>query len=267
MQDADQRVRALSANKQLLLAKAVGGGVLKPARPGLVRRPDAEPPPLSPQQRQLWMGDVPPSPLYEGPPPLNQSVCLLLEGDLDPTALRWAFRRLIERHETLRMDFPVVAGAPTVRIASELDCDVPIVDLSRGSLEGRQDEALEIARNEEQTGFSHQRGPLFRAKLFRLRRDRFVLFFLIDHILFDGWSFGIFVRELGALYAAKTTSTSPELPPLSLTYADYAHSESLRLTPDLVDRTLNMWRDVLAGLDPQPDLVGDKRTAPQPFRL
>ena len=232
-----------------------------------MQRPAGEPAALSPQQRQLWTDSPQFSALYRGPPPRNQSVCLLLRGELDHAAFSWAFARLVDRHETLRMDFPVVDGQPSVRIAEHVEVDLRVTELNTGPVEQRQLDAVAIGRAEAETPFVHQAGPLFRVRLFRLDRDRYVLFFMIDHILFDGWSFGVFVRDLSALYTAKARGLASELRPLALRYSDYAYAENQRLTPEYVARTLAMWRDALADLGPQPDLAGSRRTAPQPFRL
>lgn len=266
--DIEARKRSLSPSKAALLDKLLGGGGLGAAAASPGRRPNGVPIPLSPQQRASWDDSVDLSLPYEGIPPRNQSVCLLMKGALDVAALRWAIEQILARQDCLRMDFPAVGAMPSVRVAERIELSLPVVDLDEGSWEERQVEALALARREENVPFDLCRGPLFRMRLYRLGADSHILLFLVDHILFDGWSFGVFLGELDAFYTARVTGKAARMPPLPLQYSDYAYAEAQRLGPRTVSQSLGFWRALLADMPPQPDLASPgRRRDPQPFRL
>ncbi|HEX6864791.1 MAG TPA: condensation domain-containing protein, partial [Thermoanaerobaculia bacterium] len=193
--------------------------------------------PLSFAQRRLWFLDR----LEPGSAAYNLPGAVRLAGPLDVPALAAAFAGVIRRHEALRTVFPVVDGEP-VQLVGPAEVELPLVDLR-----GRFDEAERLAQEEARTPFDLARGPVCRAKLLRLDDEEHLLLVTLHHIAADGWSLGIFLRELAALYQGEA------LPDLPVQYADYAAwQRGLHLEGQLA-----YWRERLAGL-PVLELPADR---------
>jgi amino acid adenylation domain-containing protein len=166
--------------------------------------------PLTDQQAEVWAAaQMGPSASCS----FNQCLAVTLRGALHEGALGEAFSRLVERHEALRARFDAYGGGQTVvsRIASTL----PGRDLSSLPAEARQLEVATILAREAERPFDLANGPLFRAQLVRTAVDEHVLVFTAHHIVFDGWSSGVLLRDLGALYSALRDGAAPALPPVS----------------------------------------------------
>src|SRR5256712_6345805 len=161
---------------------------------------------------------------------------LRLRGPLDVSALRQGLDEIVRRHEVLRTAFPGVDGKPVAVVAPRWRTGLPIEDLSELPAAERWPAALGRARREAQQRFDLARGPLFRAQLLRLDAREHVLLLTFHHIVTDGWSEGVFYRELTALYAALSKGGPSPLPALPIQYADYAawqrdfrHGETLEI--------------------------------------
>ncbi|MGC6488215.1 MAG: amino acid adenylation domain-containing protein, partial [Planctomycetota bacterium] len=146
-----------------------------------------------------------------------------LRGALDVTALRDALREVVQRHAALRAVFERVDGAVQMVVQPTApETVLTVEDLStapesaRGALLGQQLKAT-IARP-----FDLSEGPLFVAQLFRLSQEDHLLFFMPHHIIWDGWSFDVFYKEMAAIYAAYTEGRDHQLPPLPYSYGDFA---------------------------------------------
>ena len=207
-----------------------------------------EPPPLSFAQRRLWFLDrfEPGSPLY------NIPAAVALKGRLDPAALAAALGEVVRRHEALRTTFREVGGEPAQVIAEGAGFTLPLIDL-----QGRADAAGRLIAAEARRPFDLGRGPLLRAALLRLGAEEHVLLVTMHHIVGDGWSIGVLVRELGALYAAFGTGRPSPLPELAIQYADFAAWQRRRLSGGLLASELAWWRGELAGLPPALELPAD----------
>ncbi|HZF10702.1 MAG TPA: amino acid adenylation domain-containing protein, partial [Thermoanaerobaculia bacterium] len=205
--------------------------------------------PLSLAQRRLWFLSLlePGNPLYNLPVPLR------LVGRLDVSALGRALARIVRRHEPLRTVYAEQGGEP-VQVVLPPPVAPPLARLSLSTLPGpARSAALDaILGAEERLPFDLERGPVARFRLVELGPEEQVLIATFHHIATDGWSMGVFARELGALYAG---STLPELP---LCYADVARRERQDLARGLLERQLDFWRDRLAGL-PILELPADRR--------
>ncbi|HEY0738440.1 MAG TPA: amino acid adenylation domain-containing protein [Herpetosiphonaceae bacterium] len=210
-------------------------------------------------QRRLWFLDQwdPGSSAYHLP------VALRLAGALDTQALEASLNALTARHETLRTTFagypqgvaPDGAdGQPVQQIHAPRPWLLPLRDLSRLPLT-TQPEALaaEIAAFTRQP-FDLTRGPLLRARLLRLQPaddlDQHLLLLNVHHIVVDGWSLDVLLRELAALYNAALQGLQPDLAPLPIQYADYAAWQQQQLQGERFERLLDYWRRQLAGLQP-----------------
>jgi amino acid adenylation domain-containing protein len=207
----------------------------------------AEPLPLSFAQQRLWFLDrlAPGSPLY------NIPVAVELAGRLDRPALEAAFGEVVRRHEALRTTFRETAGGPVQEIAESIDFALPLVEVHSPQEEHR------LSAEEARRPFDLQRGPLLRAVLLRSSPERHVLLLTLHHIVSDGWSMGVLVRELGALYAAFLAGRPSPLPELAVQYADFAAWQRRHLSGELLEAELAWWRGQLAGMPTALDLPAD----------
>ncbi|HSF40783.1 MAG TPA: amino acid adenylation domain-containing protein, partial [Thermoanaerobaculia bacterium] len=197
------------------------------ARPGerswepatrFARRPGEQPLALSFAQQRLWILEQlePGSPLYNIPAKVE------LTGRLDRAALAAALGEVVRRHEALRTTFPELAGEPVQVVTEPTGFVLPRVDLQGVPESLRAGEESRLAAAEARRPFDLGRGPLLRATLLQAGAGRHVLLLNLHHIVSDGWSMGVLVRELGALYPALLEDAPSPLPALPLQYADFA---------------------------------------------
>ncbi len=214
------------------------------------------------QERQLFLELLEPLTAVN-----NLCVCVQLEGPLDLTMLQRSARRLLARHEALRTWFETDKGRPVVRIAPPA---APALDLGIVDLRERRDEApaeaLRLAELEARQPFDLSRPPLLRVKTFRLADDEHVLLVVVHHTIADGWSLGVFLRELLSQYQDLREGGTAELPPLPVQYGDFASWQRQSLRGEPLERLLGYWRRQLAGELPVLDLpVDHPRPARQTF--
>jgi amino acid adenylation domain-containing protein len=234
----------------------------EPARQ-IPRRPDRGPSPLSFAQQRLWFVDQfqPNSPSY------NIPVSLQL-GPVDAAALARAIEEVVRRHEVLRTRFVIVDGHPMQTVLPPGPVELAIVDL-RGVVDPaeRDTEIARHSREDVQRPFDIAGGPHFRVKLLQLGPASHVLLLTLHHIIADGWSTGIFLRELTALYGAYVRREPLALPELEIQYADFACWQRNQLTGEVIDEYLRYWKDQLAGSPALLELPTDRpRPAVQSFQ-
>ncbi|RYZ36054.1 MAG: amino acid adenylation domain-containing protein, partial [Myxococcaceae bacterium] len=232
--------------------------------PPLVRaeRPDVLP--LSFAQQRLWFIEQ----LGTSGTAYSIPVSLKLEGTLDTTVLQHAFDELVRRHEALRTTFRPHEGAPSQVIHPPFPMPLRHVDLtSIGSLVERQAEALRIANDEARIPFNLEEGPLVRVLLLKLGPTEHGLVLTQHHIISDGWSTSVLVREMGALYAAFSKDLPSPLPELAVQYADHSLWQRGWLQGAVLEKQLGYWREQLEGAAPYLDLPTDHpRPARQSFQ-
>ncbi len=184
--------------------------------------------PTSFAQQRLWFLDQ----LAPGNPFYNVSTALRLKGSLNFTALKQTFNELVRRHETLRTTFVMVEQQPMQAILAEscnnapsLTIPFPLIDIRNFDQE-RETQMRRIATAEAQHPFNLTTGPLLRVKLLQLDEAEYVLLLNLHHIVADGWSIGVLIRELGVLYKTfvedQQCLMSTPLPELPIQYADFA---------------------------------------------
>ncbi|MDT5270151.1 MAG: hypothetical protein QOH49_2337, partial [Acidobacteriota bacterium] len=174
--------------------------------------------PLSFAQQRLWVHDqVNPRDLA-----YNMVVALRLGGTLDAGALERSLNELVRRHEVLRTTFGEVDDQPVQVIRPVLRLGVEMLDVGHTPADGREAEARRLVSEQERRPFDLRRGPLLRCALIRLGEEEHVLVLTMHHIISDGWSVGIIIRELMAFYGAATRNAPAGLPPLPVQYADFA---------------------------------------------
>ncbi|HEX5758672.1 MAG TPA: condensation domain-containing protein, partial [Thermoanaerobaculia bacterium] len=198
--------------------------------------------PASFAQRRLWFLErlEPGSPLY------NIPVALHLAGELAVGALAGALAEIVRRHEPLRSGLEADGDEPVQVVAPHRERPLPLVDLSNRSAAGAREAARALARAEAARPFDLERGPLFRCLLARLGRREHLLLATFHHAAADGWSLGVFHRELAALYGAFRQGLPSPLPELPIQYADYAGWQRELLASGVRERQLAYWRAQLA---------------------
>jgi len=232
--------------------------------------PREGPLPLSFAQQRLWFLDQ----LESDSPLYNVPVALRVEGPLEGAVLALCLGEIVRRHEALRTVFPVLEGAegsPVQVIQPAAPLALPVVDLSGLAAAERESQALTLAGEEAVRPFDLARGPLLRGVLLRLaasgEQADHILALTMHHIASDGWSMGILVREVGALYAAFAVGRPSPLPELAVQYADYAVWQRSWLAGEILEGEIAFWRRQLAGLPPLLELPTDRpRPAVQSFR-
>ncbi|HEX6746736.1 MAG TPA: amino acid adenylation domain-containing protein, partial [Longimicrobium sp.] len=222
--------------------------------PAVVPLPHAGEAPLSFAQERLWFLDH----LQPGGSEYNLPAALRLRGALDERALEQSLGELVRRHESLRTTFASAGGEPVQVIHPAGEWALEIEDLSNLSADERETEAERRARDEAERPFDLAAGPLFRARLLRLGDGDHVLLLVIHHVVFDGWSTGVILRELGALYAAFAQGLPSPLAEPRLQYADYAGWQGEHLKSGRLDAQLAWWRERLAGAPAVLDLPTDR---------
>src|SRR5262249_15317520 len=202
--------------------------------------------PLSFAQQRLWF-------LQQlEPESVNYNIAsgVRLRGELNREGLHWAMQEIVRRHEALRTCIAVRDGRSVQMINAEVDFRVEIVDLSMLDAQESEAEVRLVAQGEAQTGFDLERAPLVRVKLLRLGEQEHVLLVTMHHIVSDGWSSGIMVREFNQLYRAYVEGEEPSLPELKVQYADYAVWQREWLQGEVLEEQLQYWRKQLAEMEP-----------------
>jgi amino acid adenylation domain-containing protein/non-ribosomal peptide synthase protein (TIGR01720 family) len=209
---------------------------------------DRETYPLSFAQQRLWFLNnfEPESPEYNIPQAFR------IEGDLDAEVMQRALREVVRRHETLRTTFRSLEGTPAQVIAQVVDMEVPLVDARQRVDDPAQawSEALRLAAADAREPFDLTLGPLMRAKLLRTGERQYLLYYNVHHIAYDGWSMGIFARELAAIYDALAAGIPSPLPELPVQYLDFAVWQRGWLSGEVLERQLSYWRRQLASVPP-----------------
>ncbi|HSL71196.1 MAG TPA: condensation domain-containing protein, partial [Longimicrobiales bacterium] len=219
--------------------------------------------PLSFAQQRLWFLDQ----LQPGVTAYNIPGALRLRGALNLTALEQSLNEIIARHETLRTVFSVVDGQPVQWIRSSLTISIVSTAVEAPAAEEWEAEVRQLAREEAARPFDLEAGPLLRARLLRLGEREHVLLLTMHHIVSDGWSMGVLVRELCALYEAFSQGGESPLAPLRVQYADYAQWQREHLVGEMLEQQLQYWREQLAGAPALLELPADRpRPAVQSFR-
>ena len=200
--------------------------------------------PASFAQQRLWFLDQ----LEPNQATYNLPVAVRLRGELDHEALRRSFDELARRHESLRTTFAAVDGQPIQVIAPELKIDLPLDDLTHLPDAEREVEALRRLNDEARRPFDLAVGPLIRVALAKLADAEHMAIVNIHHVVADGWSIGVLVRDIAALYDAYSHGEASRLPALAIQYADYAAWQRGWLQGEALQKQLDFWTEQLAGL-------------------
>ena len=210
--------------------------------------------PLSYAQQRLWFLCQldPESPVY------NIPIAVTLKGQLDTDALQRAIGEIIRRNESLRTSFVQENGIPRVVIPEEVEWSLQRID-ARGIAEEGSAELIKYASRLAQEPIEITRAPLLRAQLLTTGEESHVLLLTVHHIVFDGWSMGLFVREFEELYRAYVSGEAPRLSPLTLHYTDFAIWQRKWLESGVLEQQLAYWKKQLAGAPPVVSFPADRR--------
>ncbi|WP_157679501.1 non-ribosomal peptide synthetase [Methylovulum psychrotolerans] len=234
---------------ELALSVAQAGQSLLPP---LLPCDRSQPIPLSWAQQRLWfLAKLNP----EASAAFHITAGLRLQGKLNKTALKATLDRIVRRHEILRTCFVSVDGQPQQVIAE------PGFALWERDLRPPTADPIDINRlcaEETARPFNLAQGPLIRGQLLQLADDCHILLITQHHIISDGWSFGIIVQEVGALYPAFCQGLADPLPPLAVQYADYAVWQRQWLQGEVLAQHLDFWRQTLSAAPTLLSLPTDK---------
>jgi amino acid adenylation domain-containing protein len=209
--------------------------------------------PASFAQQRLWFLDQldPETAAY------NLPRAFRITGPLDVNVLKQAFQIVVKRHSSLRTVFDSVEGEARQIVLSDVEVEIPVIDLAGIPTQQRESEALRIASEEGKKPFDLSEGPLLRPLLLRLDPETHFLVLIIHHIITDGWSIALLFREVTKCYAALTKNETPALPELTLQYAEYAQWQREYMSGDLLKGEIEHWKHKLAGAQALLDLPTD----------
>ncbi len=214
--------------------------------------------PLSFAQQRLWILDQ----LGMGRASYNIPAAVRLRGRLGLHALEQSLGEIVRRHEALRTTFKTGTVGPVQHVAAAAPLKLTLADLRGLPAAAREREALAHAAAEAARPFDLSTGPPLRARLLRLAEGDHLLLVTIHHIVSDGWSMGLFVRELNALYESQRGGEPSPLRELPIQYADYVRWQRHWLCDVRVERPLAYWREQLAGGLPVLELPADRPRPP-----
>ena len=188
----------------------------------------------------------------------NEPLAIRLSGTLDLSVLEQSLRTLITRHEILRTSYTANNHELTRVISNKVPCDFSVVDLQSqsNSQEARYRLFDQLANEEIRKPFELSKLPLLRSHVFRIDAQTHILLLILHHIVTDGWSTGIIIKEICALYRAGTTGVPVKLPMLPIQYADYALWQHNRKKTH--EAQLEFWRAQLTNLPTHLPLPADR---------
>lgn len=192
----------------------------------------------------------------------NVPIAIRLHGHLDIEMVRKALDVIVERHEILRTTFALLDGVPMQMVAPSLILPFLQTDLSHLPESERETEAYRITQKEVQKHFDLTTGPLIRVALTRLAENEFIFVLTLHHIIADGWSIGVLVREFTTLYTAFDRGEPSPLPELEIQYGDYAHWQHELLTEEVLQQQHSYWSEQLKGAPALLTLPTDRPRPP-----
>lgn len=202
--------------------------------------------PMSFAQQRLWFLQqlTPENPAY------NVPLAVQLSGELDITALEQTFNEIVRRHESLRTNFKIIEGQPKQVVLPQLTVPLPLIDLQALTPADQQEEVERLTIEAFQQPFDLTHDALLRVKLLQLDETNNVLLLTMHHIVTDGWSIAVLIRELEALYTAFAAGRPSPLAELPIQYADFAHWQQDWLQGDVLASQLAYWQQQLEGAAP-----------------
>lgn len=199
--------------------------------------------PTSIAQRSLFLFDQ----LRPGVPYFNIPFALRITGPLNISIFQKCINEIIRRHESLRTTFATHNKEPVQIIRPKFEMKSSFIDLSYLSCDIRENAAMLLAKEEAQRAFDLSNGPLIRTRIFRLSDNDHLVIFTLHHIISDGWSVGVIIREIIILFDAFSAGKHSPLPELPIQYADFALWQKEWLHGDLIEQQTRYWKKQLTG--------------------
>ena len=209
--------------------------------------------PLSYAQQRMWFLER----LNPGSPVYNLPFAIRIKGDLKPDIFEAAIKKIIRRHEILRTTFREVKGEVRQVVSTKASIGIERLEAGAGEIES-------LVRQKAQTSFDLEKGPLGLISLITLAPGEYVMVMVMHHIISDGWSMGVLIREFSVIYDALRQEKESPLPPLKIQYADFAAWQKKWLEGERLQQQLTYWRKTLTSSPPVLELPGDK---PRPRQL
>lgn len=210
-------------------------------------------PEMSLAQQRFWYIDqvAPHESLY------NLCSAFNLKGSLSVSRLERCMNGIIERHEIMRTSVDWTSDTPKQIISRQIAYELPIEDLGSLPEESRRTVLMERLNEIVHDEIELDRAPLFKARVFRLDDDEHVFFFMPHHLIWDGWSFDIFLKEIRLFYEADCKDSVPELDDLPIQYADYSVWHNRQISDDRLKPHIDYWKETLPGELPVLNLSTD----------
>jgi hypothetical protein len=256
MDHVEERIAQLSPEKRELLMRTLRAKKSETAAPSkIVARPrTSNEAPASFAQQRLWF-------LWQLEPEsaaYNMPGALRVRGSLDYAALQHTLDEIVRRHETLRTTFKDTEGQ-AMQVIGRADRGVPLTRISIAHLpEAERDaEASRLASVEGHTPFDLANGPLIRATLIELGPDDYAFLLTMHHVISDGWSIGVLVNEIVAIYEAARRGEPTPLPDLAVQYADFSIWQRKHLSGETLARYWRYWLEHLGSSLPELELPTD----------
>lgn len=206
-------------------------------------------------QQRLWFLDQ----LEPGNAAYNLASAFRIKGPLDIDSLTRALHSIVQRHSCLRSTFTSVDGQLMALVSDVSEvATLPLVNFDHIPAHQREERALLFAEEERQRPFDLSAGPLIRCKLLRLTPTEHELVLATHHILMDGWSIGVLLKEMTEFYEAFHTSRLPEIPALPIQYGDFAAWQPESFAGEVSTRQLEYWKRTLDGAPAVLELPADR---------
>ncbi|HEX4961842.1 MAG TPA: condensation domain-containing protein, partial [Thermoanaerobaculia bacterium] len=210
--------------------------------------------PASFTQRRLWFIER----LQPATTAYNLPGALRLRGPIDLEALQRALDEIVRRQESLRTAFLAEDGLPVQVVVPSVSVPFQLIDLRALPPQERERIARRTAETEARQPFALEQAPLLRVRVLRLAESEHVVLYTLHHIISDGWSMGIFLREIKALYEAFLAGMPSPLPELPVQYLDFAMWQRRSVEQGALQADLAYWKERLAGAPPLLDLPTDR---------
>ena len=256
MSDLQERLDGLSPAKRALLEKLLLQKANAAEGTVIPKQPAGSAPILSHAEQRLWFVDR----LERDHPFYNMPLAARLCGPLEKTALDAAVAQIVDRHESLRTTYRLVDGQPHRVVHEKVFVEPNWVDLSEcASPESEVKSRMRVAGR---APFDVETGPLLRVLVYKIAPDQHIILLVMHHIISDGWSMIVMLRELTKVYDAVVNGQPSPLEPLPIQYADFAHWQASQMTEDRVEKQMEYWRKNLQGAPEVLDLPTDRPRPP-----
>lgn len=261
MSDISGKQDSLAAKKQMLFEMLMKERKKTEAgreNQAIQKRNGAELLPLSFAQQRLWFLEQ----MNPGSPAYNIPSAVLMKGRLDVAALNASFNMVIKRHEALRTVFKMTEGQPVQTILPELKIELPIKNLNAFDRDEQMDKVRQIITEDNLKPYDLSKGPLLRIMLIRLNDDENVLCLNMHHIVSDGWTLQVLMKEVSAIYTSLASGQTAAVPEPVIQYGDYTIWQREWVKGETLNKQLDYWTGKLKGCQSVLELPADHQRPP-----